>query len=107
MAAALLISANAAPSPSFSSNSAKRSAATQRGFVAGLSTDWRSDPFSRGAWSWARPGASHRRSALAESLDGRLHFAAKLCAPTLFATCHGALLSGERTARQILARMKR
>ena len=61
-------------------------------------TDWYLDPYSRGAYSAARPGHAHRRADLAAPLDDRLFFAGEACSPDSFSTCHGAHLSGIEAA---------
>ena len=75
----------------------------RRKFVNGVTTDWMSDPFSRGAWAWAAPGQSHLRKSLSRDIDGRLLFAGEACHASMFATCHGAMVSGRDAARQTAA----
>jgi monoamine oxidase len=77
--------------------------APRRLFVAGMLTDWAADPWARGGYSSAPPGSFGQRAALAAAC-GALHFAGEA---TLTddnpATVHGALHSGERAAREVLA----
>jgi len=75
----------------------------RRKFLNGVTTDWMSDPFSRGAWAWAAPGQSHLRKSLSRDIDGRLLFAGEACHASMFATCHGAMVSGRDAGRQTAA----
>ncbi len=59
-----------------------------------LATAWFSDPWSRGAYSAARPGHAGARGVLAEPIDGRLFFAGEACSIDSFGTCHGAYRTG-------------
>ena len=72
-----------------------------RKVTGNIVTAWRGDPWVRGAYSSALPGQAHQRSALAESLDGRVLFAGEATSPEFFSTAHGAYLSGIRAAREI------
>lgn len=62
--------------------------------VASTITAWGHEPFVRGAYAAARPGASHLRRDLGTAIDGRLFFAGEATHPEFFTTCHGAHLSG-------------
>jgi monoamine oxidase len=55
---------------------------------------WAADLFSRGAYSYARPGRADGRKALAEPVEGRLFFAGEACSVDAYATAHGAYLTG-------------
>lgn len=66
---------------------------------AHLVTRWDSDPWVRGAYCYAKPGAAMARDALAEPLaDGRLMFAGEACHVGLAGTLGGAWLSGQQAA---------
>jgi monoamine oxidase len=66
-------------------------------------TRWQSDPFAGGSYSYMAVGATpSERDALAESVDGRLFFAGEATNRAYPATVHGAFLSGERAAREII-----
>nr|WP_294547471.1 NAD(P)/FAD-dependent oxidoreductase [uncultured Rhodopila sp.] len=66
---------------------------------AALVTHWEDDPYVRGAYCYAVPGASGARDALAEPLsDGRLMFAGEACAVPYAGTLAGAWLSGQAAA---------
>lgn len=69
--------------------------------------DWQEDPFSRGAYSYVTVGGAGARKALSQPLQDTLFFAGEA---TDFSGEHGtvagALASGTRAARQVLARMK-
>jgi len=59
-----------------------------------VATGWHNDPWSRGAYSAARPGHADARAQLAEPIAGRLFFAGEACSIESFGTCHGAYLTG-------------
>ena len=71
--------------------------------VASVVTRWRADPYARGAYSYlARGAAPADRIALgAPDSTGKLFFAGEACDADNPATVHGALLSGQRAAREI------
>src|SRR3546814_18084966 len=73
-------------------------------FTPIAASGWMADPLAGGAYSYARPGATAARAALASSLDGRLHFAGEATAQD-FATAHGAYLSGLTAAGATLAHL--
>ena len=74
--------------------------------VASVVTRWRADPYARGAYSYlARGAAPADRIALgAPDSTGKLFFAGEACDADNPATVHGALLSGQRAAREIRQR---
>jgi len=65
---------------------------------------WTTDPWTRGAYSFFPPGSGPEdRKALAAPVDGRLFFAGEATDRTgESATIHGAILSGERAAEELL-----
>ena len=63
---------------------------------------WGVDPFSRGSYSYARPGKAECRRALAAPLDDRLFFAGEACSLGDFSTAHGAYLTGVAAADQVV-----
>jgi monoamine oxidase len=66
---------------------------------------WGIDPFSRGSYSYARPGMASCRMKLAAPIDGRLFFAGEACSQHDFSTAHGGWITGVGAADQaILAR---
>lgn len=71
---------------------------------AALITRWGADPFAGGAYSFLAAGADLADyDALAAPVAGRLFFAGEATHRDYSATVHGALLSGERAAREIAA----
>ena len=64
---------------------------------------WGVDPFSRGSYSYARPGKAECRRALAAPVDDRLFFAGEACSLGHFSTAHGAYLTGVAAADQVAA----
>jgi monoamine oxidase len=78
-------------------------AAPCRLFSAGRVVDWGADPWSCGGYSSVPVGAHGQRAVLAAS-TGALHFAGEATVTDDNpATVHGALGSGERAAREVLA----
>jgi len=70
--------------------------------------DWQTDPFSRGAYSYAKVGADGAQEALASAVSDTLFFAGE--AANLSGhdgTVHGAIESGVRAAGEILTSMKK
>lgn len=65
-------------------------------------TRWLSDPWAGGSYSYARVGSSEEdRRAYAAPVAGRVFFAGEATAGKDYGTVHAALLSGDRTAREI------
>lgn len=62
---------------------------------------WRTDPWARGAYSYARPGKAASRLALAAAVEERIFFAGEACSPRLFSTAHGAFETGRQAAHAI------
>jgi monoamine oxidase len=71
-----------------------------------VATSWASDPYSRGAFSYARPGGADGRAALAEPQDERLFFAGEACSTDAFSTAHGAYATGIVAAESALATLR-
>src|SRR5262245_34021437 len=68
---------------------------------------WSADPFSRGSYSYARPGMTDCRSKLGAPVDDRLFFAGEACSPHDFSTAHGGWITGVAAADQVLAARER
>jgi monoamine oxidase len=67
-------------------------------------TRWGADPLAGGSYSFNALGSHPRmREALAAPIDGRLYFAGEATERDWFGTVHGAYLSGQRAAREILS----
>lgn len=69
--------------------------------------DWQADVFSCGAYSYVTAGNAGARKALAAPLQGTLFFAGEATDEAAAATVTGALQSGKRAARQVLAALLR
>ena len=70
---------------------------------ASLVTRWDADPWVRGAYCYAVPGAAMARDALAEPVaDGHLMFAGEACHIGFAGTVAGAWISGQSAARAAL-----
>jgi monoamine oxidase len=68
------------------------------------SHDWITDPFTRGAYSYAKAGGVDGFRELAQPLADKLFFAGEATESTgHHATVHGAIASGERAANEVLA----
>lgn len=69
-----------------------------------LITRWKADPFAGGSYSYLATGSSNAdRTILAEPVGDRLFFAGEATSADYASTVHGALLSGQRSAEQIIA----
>ena len=68
---------------------------------------WGVDPFSRGSYSYARPGKADCRARLAAAVDDRLFFAGEACSTSNFSTAHGGWLTGVAAAEQVITARKR
>jgi monoamine oxidase len=76
--------------------------------VAAFVHDWQRDPFSRGAYSYALVDAGDARELLAVPIAGRLWIAGEATANGAEGgTVAGALMSGERAARDVLRTISR
>jgi monoamine oxidase len=64
---------------------------------------WGTDPYARGAYSFARPGYADRRAVLAEPVDSRLFFAGEACSLHDFSTAHGGYFTGVAAAEAVIA----
>ena len=74
-----------------------------RRLVSAHSHDWIADPFSRGAYSYAKVGGVDCFRELAQPLGNKLYFAGEATESTgHHATVHGAIASGERAAKEVL-----
>ena len=78
------------------------------GLVAGSFThNWQSDPFSRGAYSYAAVGGTGAHNALARPLQQTLFFAGEATDAEQTGTVAGAMIeSGRRAARELLTARK-
>ena len=71
--------------------------------VDSVVTGWYSDEFSRGAYSSIPPGGSFSDyRTLAKPLDGKVFFAGEATHARYPGTLHGAYLSGERAAKEVM-----
>jgi monoamine oxidase len=67
---------------------------------------WSADPFSRGAYSHARPGFANRRAVLSEPIEDRIFFGGEACSPHAFSTAHGAYDTGVEAAEAVLRTLR-
>jgi monoamine oxidase len=68
--------------------------------------DWQSDPYARGAYSYATVGGAKASGALAKSLARTLFFAGEATDSEEAGTVAGALRSGARAAKELLAALR-
>jgi monoamine oxidase len=68
--------------------------------------DWRCEPLSRGAYSYARVGGAEGARKLAASVGGQLFFAGEATDAGQAGTVAGALASGRRVAAEVLRRRR-
>lgn len=81
----------------------RRRAEIERALEGWRIADWLADPYARGAYAWYPVGSLETPTLLAEPVDATLFFAGEATHSTEAGTVHGALETGERAARQILA----
>lgn len=72
----------------------------------GSMTNWAAEPWVRGAYAVAAPGAADARRVLAAPVAERIFFAGEALAGGLIQTAGGARLSGEATARLVARQVK-
>lgn len=71
--------------------------------VASIVTRWRQDPFTGGSYSYLPPGSSSSSfDAIARPVGNKLFFAGEATEPVHTATVHGAYLSGQRAAAEVI-----
>jgi monoamine oxidase len=75
----------------------------RKDLVAARAIDWGSDPFARGAYSYATPKTRAAQSALKEPVEAIFFSGEALYAGPDMGTVEAALASGKETARMILA----
>ena len=71
--------------------------------TAFLAHDWQADPYARGGYSYVSVGGTGAREALAAPLEDTLYFAGEATDAQQSGTVGGALASGLRAAKEILA----
>jgi monoamine oxidase len=78
-------------------------ARVERELAAWWLHDWSADPFTRGAYAFARVGGALAGPSLSSPIRGTIFFAGEATSPAAEAgTVHGAIASGRRAARRIL-----
>ena len=73
----------------------------------GTMTNWAAEPWVRGAYAVAAPGAAAARKVLAEPVGERIWFAGEALAGGLIQTAGGARLSGQAAAHDLARRLSR
>ncbi len=74
-----------------------------RYLVSACLCDWQRDPFAQGAYSYVRPGGLAARRVLSQPVHDTIFLAGEATDPEEPATVAGALQSGYRAARNLLA----
>jgi monoamine oxidase len=74
--------------------------------VAYVVQDWQADRYARGGYSYVKVGGAGAREMLQRSLDETLYFAGEATDVEQAGTVGGALASGQRAAREILAAVR-
>ena len=77
-------------------------AALPRAIRATLVTGWDADPWARGCYSSARPGAADQRGVLGTPVSPQLLFAGEACHAGHYGTIYGAWQSGTTAAQHLL-----
>jgi len=67
-----------------------------------ITTAWASEPFTKGAYSYATPNNSLAREELAKNIEKKLFFAGEATIPKHFGTAHGAYFSGINASKEII-----
>ncbi len=70
--------------------------------VNAATTDWGSNPFVRGGYSFAKPGCAHLRHEMINADTGNLAFAGEAFSRQWEATAHGAWASGRDVAGRLV-----
>ena len=65
--------------------------------------NWQADPFSRGAYSYAGVGGEGAHNSLAKPVAGTIFFAGEATTAEETGTVAGAITTGRRAAKQLLA----
>ena len=65
--------------------------------------NWRDDPFTRGAYAYVSVNGLEQQRVLAQPVENKLFFAGEATSIGHIGTVHGAIQSGQRAAREILA----
>jgi monoamine oxidase len=66
----------------------------ERHVTTGACTAWQTDPWIRGAYGAARPGAARKRQDLATPIDDKLFWAGEAVSHDVFSACQGAHMTG-------------
>lgn len=69
-------------------------------------SSWSTDPFARGAYSYAVPGCADMRAVLAAPHQRRLFFAGEACSRARYSTAHGAYETGWNAAEAAIAALQ-
>ena len=74
-------------------------------FVEGSLHSWSRNPLVLGSWAGAVPGKTRPRPQIGQRVGRSVYFAGEAYHPDMWATCHGALISGQTVGKQVAARV--
>ncbi|HET7826168.1 MAG TPA: NAD(P)/FAD-dependent oxidoreductase, partial [Anaeromyxobacter sp.] len=80
-----------------------RAGALEEALDGAAVADWTRDPFARGGYAVFPAGSAGAAEVLAEGIAGTLFFAGEATAGARAGTVDGAIMTGERAAREVLA----
>ncbi len=75
-------------------------------YINGTSSTWLTNPYTRGSYASAKPGAFQFREVLRETVGKKVFFAGEACHPTMWASVAGAHISGHDVAAEVGKLMK-
>ncbi|MEM7172361.1 MAG: NAD(P)/FAD-dependent oxidoreductase [Pseudomonadota bacterium] len=79
----------------------------KRAFIKARVTSWGQNPFTRGSYASAEPGAFALRRVLRRPVAKRIWFAGEACSAEQWATVAGAHKNGDAVANRVLRNLKR
>ena len=78
----------------------------EKNIIKLIHSSWGKDPYSKGAYSYALPGHNFERDLLKKTLEKKVYFAGEATINKSYGTCHGAYISGNHAANEIIYDLK-
>ena len=78
----------------------------EKNIIKLIHSSWGKDPYSKGAYSYALPGHNFERDLLKKTLEKKVYFAGEATINKTYGTCHGAYISGNYAANEIIYDLK-
>ena len=78
----------------------------EKNIIKLIHSSWGKDPYSKGAYSYALPGHNFERDLLKKTLEKKVYFAGEATINKTYGTCHGAYISGNHAANEIIYDLK-